>query len=199
MQSHCGVCSQCIDRRFATLATGLEEYDPPERYRVDIFRQGLSLGKDQTLALSFARFAAEVEDLDEIGLFFRFAELSECLDPNDPNCSIVAERLVALLKRHAGSVLRVVEDQIAAAKVELARESLPPNCLIRLIVGSSVAVMRTDSFRHSPDYREVWLDDEKFSLTTNQARVVELLDHQRLGGAEALSQGYILETLDIGS
>ena len=199
MQSHCGVCSQCIDRRFATLAAGLEEYDPPERYKIDIFRQGLSLGRDQTMALSYTRFATEVEDLDAIGLFFRFAELSECIDPSDPNCSIGAERLLALLKRHASSVLRVVEEQIAAAKVELARESLPPNCLIRLIAGSSGSVIRTDNFLHSADYREVWLGDERFSLTTNQARVVELLDSQRLKGVDALSQGYILETLDIGS
>jgi hypothetical protein len=151
------------------------------------------------MALSYTRFATEVEDLDAIGLFFRFAELSECIDPSDPNCSIGAERLLALLKRHASSVLRVVEEQIAAAKVELARESLPPNCLIRLIAGSSGSVIRTDNFLHSADYREVWLGDERFSLTTNQARVVELLDSQRLKGVDALSQGYILETLDIGS
>ncbi|HZA22988.1 MAG TPA: hypothetical protein VFA32_10365, partial [Dehalococcoidia bacterium] len=89
--------------------------------------------------------------------------------------------------------------QIASAKGELARQSLPPNCLIRLIAGSSVPEARPSSFRHSPEYREVWLGDEKFSLTTNQARVVELLDGQRLKGVDALSQGYILETLDIGS
>jgi hypothetical protein len=40
MQAHCGVCSQCIDRRFTTLAAGLEEYDPPGGYQLDIFRQG---------------------------------------------------------------------------------------------------------------------------------------------------------------
>jgi hypothetical protein len=68
-----------------------------------------------------------------------------------------------------------------------------------LIAGSSVTVIRTDSFRHSPDYREVWLGDERFSLTTNQARVVELLDGQRLEGVDSLSQAYILEFLDIGS
>lgn len=137
MQSHCGVCSQCIDRRFATLAAGLEEYDPPGGYRIDILRQGLSQVRDQTMALSYTRFAAEVEDLDEIELFLRFSELSECIDPNDSNCGRIAERLVALLKRHAGSIMRVVEEQIALAKGELARASLPPNCLIRLIAGPS--------------------------------------------------------------
>ena len=33
---HCGSCSQCIDRRFATVGAGLKEYDPPERYGLDM-------------------------------------------------------------------------------------------------------------------------------------------------------------------
>lgn len=199
MQTHCGVCSQCIDRRFATLAADLEEYDPPENYKVDIFRQGLSPGKDQTMALSYTRFATEVEELDETGLFFRFSELAECLDPGDPYCNSIAQQLVALVKRHATAVIRVVEEQIAAAKGELARDSLPANCLLRLIAGPHISGTLPDGFRHSADYREVWLGDEKFSLTPNQARVVELLDQQRLAGVSALSQAYILETLEIGS
>ena len=56
-----------------------------------------------------------------------------------------------------------------------------------------------DGFHHSADYREVWVGDQRFDLTTNQARVVELLHQQHLRGAGSLSQGYILESLDIRS
>ncbi|MEO1512093.1 MAG: 7-cyano-7-deazaguanine synthase, partial [Planctomycetota bacterium] len=35
MHSHCGVCSQCIDRRFAMLAAGVAEHDPASSYEVD--------------------------------------------------------------------------------------------------------------------------------------------------------------------
>ena len=56
------------------------------------------------------------------------------------------------------------------------------------------AVGRTigDNFRHSDDYREVRVGDRRFDLTTNQARVVELLHQQHLKGGSSLSQGYIL-------
>ena len=84
MQAHCGVCSQCIDRRFATLAAGLSEYDPPEGYRKDIFRQELGQGNDRTMALSYVRFAQGLEHLDGPGMFQRFPELFECIDPMDP-------------------------------------------------------------------------------------------------------------------
>ncbi|MDA0734992.1 MAG: 7-cyano-7-deazaguanine synthase [Chloroflexi bacterium] len=201
MQSHCGVCSQCIDRRFATIAAEMEEYDPPERYRVDIFRQELPSPKDRTMALSYARFASEVEPLDATGLFHRYAELFECIDPSDPDAGTVAASLTGMVKRHASTIIKVIEDQIALARSELARQALPPGCLLRLIAGSYavVAGSQTDFFRHNADYREVWLGDERFDLTTNQSRVVELLANQHIAGGAALSQAYILETLDIGS
>ena len=134
-----------------------------------------------------------------------------------------------MLKRHGETVLQVMEEQISLMTSELARESLPKDCLIRLISGSSQtmgqdtgslednsassetesheaniqddAVGRTigDNFRHSDDYREVHVGDRRFDLTTNQARVVELLHQQHLKGGSSLSQGYILETLDIRS
>jgi len=33
---HCGVCSQCIDRRFSVIAAGLEKNEPSELYGVDL-------------------------------------------------------------------------------------------------------------------------------------------------------------------
>ncbi len=36
-QQHCGCCSQCIDRRFAIIATGLQAQDPQTDYEIDVF------------------------------------------------------------------------------------------------------------------------------------------------------------------
>ena len=137
----------------------------------------------------------------------------ECIDPTDADASKIAESLTGMLKRHGETVLAVMEEQISSARSELARESLPQDCLIRLISGSSQdmgqdagshegdsnpsefeshqaniqndEVGRTigDSFRYSDDYREVRVGDQRFDLTTNQARVVELLHQQHLKGA----------------
>jgi 7-cyano-7-deazaguanine synthase in queuosine biosynthesis len=196
LQSHCGTCSQCIDRRFATLAAGVEEYDPPERYKVDIFKQPIDGWRDRTMALSYVRFATAIENLNETQLFSKYSELYDSIDPNDANNKLVAEALIGLLKRHSQSVSRVMEDQISEAKVQLTRETLSSTCLIRLLAGSS---QETSVFRHSSDYRKVWLRDEEFQLTTNQARVVELLYNEWTDGRNAISQAYILETLEIGA
>lgn len=37
--THCGVCSQCIDRRFGIVAAQADEFDPPAHYAVDVFTQ----------------------------------------------------------------------------------------------------------------------------------------------------------------
>jgi 7-cyano-7-deazaguanine synthase in queuosine biosynthesis len=45
-QPHCGVCTQCLDRRLATVYAGLESEDPPEKYLKDIFKDSIPKSSD---------------------------------------------------------------------------------------------------------------------------------------------------------
>ncbi len=195
MRPHCGTCSQCVDRRFSTLAAGLEEYDPGDRYEVDIFRDAVREGDARTMAVSYVRFAVEVSDMSDDGLFARFPELHDAIDPNDTEQRATAGALTALLRRYGAMVQAVAERQVGRWRREFVRQELPPTCLIRLLATPTEPVT-TARFRPAPDYREVWLDGERFALTPNQARVVELM---HANGDAALSQAYILEELDIRS
>ena len=49
LKTHCGRCSQCLDRRFATLAAGLGEEDPEEMYEVDLLTGPRDEGVDRTM------------------------------------------------------------------------------------------------------------------------------------------------------
>ena len=56
LHTHCGCCSQCLDRRFAVLAAGAAEHDPEEMYKVDLLTGSRDIAIDQTMAsLSSAR------------------------------------------------------------------------------------------------------------------------------------------------
>jgi 7-cyano-7-deazaguanine synthase in queuosine biosynthesis len=60
--THCGRCSQCLDRRFGMLAAGVGADDPSEMYETDLLtspREGL----DRTMAESFVRHALELGDM----------------------------------------------------------------------------------------------------------------------------------------
>jgi len=54
--THCGECSQCIDRRIAAHAYDLQEYDHSGLYTFNFLRTPLS-GEAKTVALDYVRFA----------------------------------------------------------------------------------------------------------------------------------------------
>jgi 7-cyano-7-deazaguanine synthase in queuosine biosynthesis len=211
---HCGICSQCVDRRFGALAAGLEEYDPYERYEVDIFRHQLAEGEARTVAESYLRFARLVQRDAPEDLFARFPQLFECLDPHDPSPDDTASLLSGMIIRHGANTRAVMANEVARASADLVDGRLPPTCLIRLSVGQAPTaetaehhagsggdVLPADvapgDFRHSPDYRSVVWRGRAFTLTPQQARVVQLLDDLRRQGTAEVGQAFILEHLDL--
>jgi hypothetical protein len=73
-QTHCGVCSQCLDRRFAVLAAGLGNYDPGALYRLDPLIGDVPGGDSRTLAEAYVRSASEIECMNDLAFFGRFGE-----------------------------------------------------------------------------------------------------------------------------
>ena len=148
------------------------------------------------MPLSFWRFATQVAELDVDGLFARYEELFECVDPDDPNQRETALQLAAMISRHGKHVLSVVANEISRSRAELADGSLPETCLLRLIAGSQVGQPKGQW--HGDDYRKVLYEGEWRDLTTNQARVVEYLA-THLGDAPSLNQSTVLGALEIKS
>ena len=60
--THCGKCSQCISRRFATLASKYGGHDPAEMYKVDLLVGAREDNVDITLLESFIRIAERHAD-----------------------------------------------------------------------------------------------------------------------------------------
>jgi hypothetical protein len=79
MQPHCGVCSQCVDRRFGVLAAGLEAHDPETLYRLDLLVGSLPPGEPRTMVEAYVRTASEIERLNDAAFFARFGEVSRAL------------------------------------------------------------------------------------------------------------------------
>jgi len=129
---HCGFCFQCVDRRFGSIAAGLEEHDLEERYGLDIFCEALREGEARTTAESYLRFARGIAELSDEQILIEYPQLHDCILPDDPAPHETACQLVGMLKRHAESVIAVVAEMVARRKHELAAGSLPQDCLLRL-------------------------------------------------------------------
>ena len=129
---HCGGCSQCVDRRFATVAAGLEAHDPPTRYKQDVFIDDLPGWDDRTTALSYVRFAQEINRHSDQELVEMFPQIYDALLPDDPAPEETMLELLELTKRHARTVLDVLKAQTQRHLEAMVDGTLPPTCLIRL-------------------------------------------------------------------
>lgn len=132
---HCGGCSQCVDRRFSSVAAGLEEYDPAGRYGLDVFVAPLSEGEPRTVAESYVRFARATERATDDDLLKEHLQWLDALDPDDPGFGEAGLRLLDLMRRHADEVVGVFGDMIGRYKRPLARGELSPNSLLPMVLG----------------------------------------------------------------
>lgn len=133
-QPHCGYCSQCVDRRFASLAAGLAAYDPAETYGLDIFAGALPAdGEARKIPLLYRQFARYTQNLSDDEMVDQYPEILECIDPEHP---LSLADVIDVLRRHAQEVLQVMEDQIMTHKRALARGDLPATCLLRFDTGT---------------------------------------------------------------
>ncbi|UUV05883.1 7-cyano-7-deazaguanine synthase [Ruegeria sp. YS9] len=125
---HCGRCSQCIDRRFAVLAAGLESYDPEEAYRVDLLNGRRERVEDKEIALSYVRNAEQFEHLSADVLAQHYPAVLDAVgnlgEPAKTSLSMIAE----LLKRHGVSVAGVMQNVRGSGSLA----AFPENSLPRL-------------------------------------------------------------------
>ncbi len=133
LRTHCGTCSQCIDRRFAVLACGLEKHDPAEAYGVDLLVGERGEGESRTMLAAYLETANEVADMSALDFFGRFGEAARVLKHLDGSADTTALKLFELHQRHAKYVTKVVDDAIVRHHKEIRKRLLPASCLLRLV------------------------------------------------------------------
>jgi 7-cyano-7-deazaguanine synthase in queuosine biosynthesis len=133
--SHCGECSQCVDRRFASYAAGLEEIDDSVPYARNFIAQSMSHGEARTTVVDYVRqannFSTWNADHFVTELFSPLAEAVEYLE-------IASEeeannRIADLCRRHGKQVMNAVATM--RAKHDRLEEKLPEGSLLSLIAG----------------------------------------------------------------
>jgi 7-cyano-7-deazaguanine synthase in queuosine biosynthesis len=104
--THCGGCSQCIDRRFAAYAAGLDEIDHAGLYTTDIIRQQMEDGEVVTGIIDFLRqgrgFAVSNADS-----FYhdKLAELADIVDYLPGTEEDAVQKVWELCHRHGSQVM----------------------------------------------------------------------------------------------
>ena len=138
LRTHCGTCSQCIDRRFAVLASGLDEHDPAEAYGVDLLVGERNEGEPRTMLAAYVETANDMADMSALDFLGRYGEASRVLRHLDGSADSTALKLFELHQRHSKYVTQVIENAIAERRKEIRKRVLPGSCLLRLVYESSL-------------------------------------------------------------
>lgn len=152
LRTHCGTCSQCIDRRFAILSANLEEHDPAEAYDVDLllgerpFEGYLSMNRQRSesriMIAAYVETASDICKMSPIEFFARYGEASRVLRHVSGSADTAALQLFELHKRHARAVSDVIDKSIAKYASAIRRRELPDSCLLRLVCDSAISTSR---------------------------------------------------------
>jgi 7-cyano-7-deazaguanine synthase in queuosine biosynthesis len=116
---HCGRCSQCIDRRFAVLAAGLQRFDPEEAYKVDLMEGARDSVVDREIALSFLRNAQAFEHMTPTELVQVFPAVLDAVGHLGHPPEATLELIARLLQRHGTGVADVMRETLRAGAGEL--------------------------------------------------------------------------------
>lgn len=147
LHTHCGKCSQCIDRRFAVLAAGLDAHDPEEMYKVDLLTGTRPMGEIRTMLEAYVRSATEISQMNEREFFGRHGEVTRLLDHIEGTPDENAKRTYDLLQRHAGDVTSVLDTALARHAREIREGSLPPSCLLLMALAKKYQYRRPSTKR----------------------------------------------------
>lgn len=158
--THCGGCSQCIDRRFAVLAAKADQHDPTEHYKFDVFTQSRDTqdqkkNVDKIMAAAYLERANQVKGLTDVaqfvssypdvGLVFRYLSYD--------NAGQAAQRVFDLYKRHANEVMGALDELLRRHSKGIRERTLPGDCLLRTAYesGSVVSMPAVVSAEKLPD------------------------------------------------
>ncbi|MCP4184313.1 MAG: hypothetical protein GY761_13525, partial [Hyphomicrobiales bacterium] len=123
---HCGRCSQCIDRRFAVIAAGLERFDPEEAYNIDLMTGQRANGVDKEVALSYVRSALAYEIMDQFDLEHRLPEINRVVAHLGGPAPTALNRMSELLRRHGSGVAAVMRKAVEGRSIdEFEPDTLP--------------------------------------------------------------------------
>lgn len=131
IQPHCGICSQCVDRRFAGVAAGWDDAAERPQHEVDLFRDPLSDGDATLYAEQYLRFAwtsleMSPDDLAREQDVWRAAQVA-------PNAGAEITRIYGLVQRHAGQIDGAYKTVYAQNHSDYVQGRLPDKCLLRRI------------------------------------------------------------------
>jgi hypothetical protein len=129
----CGVCSQCIERRFAVLAAGLGRHEPAESYSVELFTGAHTKPEDITMAEQHISRAERLASMSEPAFLAAYGQVFRALPYLEGEAAVNATKIFQLHQRYGRTVLAVVDNELRTNAGFVQALSLPGTSLLAMI------------------------------------------------------------------
>jgi 7-cyano-7-deazaguanine synthase in queuosine biosynthesis len=157
--THCGGCSQCIDRRFAVLAAKADQYDPVEQYKFDVFTQSRDAedkkkNVEKIMAAAYLERANQVKNLSDVTQFITsYPDVGRVFKFLGGDTGQAAQRVFDLYKRHANEVMGALDELLSRHSKGIRERTLPGDCLLRTAYesGSTISMSSVVSVEKLPE------------------------------------------------
>jgi len=135
--THCGTCSQCIDRRLVAIAAGMgPDEDPPEMYKTDLFEHEWNDPAENTLLEGYLRTNKEILALKDTTAFMsRFGEMAKALRHASEDPREVAQSAFELHRRHARQIDEALVRAVRDKAQGILDHQIPTNSLLGIAIG----------------------------------------------------------------
>lgn len=145
-QKHCGLCSQCIDRRFGILAAGLGAYEAPDLYMNDLLLANRDDGDELRMALAYVTLFKKVGATPKERFLVDFPEIVSAVGHfPDLSTSVAGDRLYDLFQRHATAVEDVISSAVREHSTALYRNEIAPASLLAACYSTKVVELAPPS------------------------------------------------------
>jgi 7-cyano-7-deazaguanine synthase in queuosine biosynthesis len=162
---HCGLCSQCVDRRLSALAACLsDEDDPPSRYETDVL-VGERCGADLTFAERYYGTAMEMGLLDTpIKFVDRYGEINDVPPYLGMRADDAIQHSHALHRCHALGIREAFEGVVKTRSETLVGQNYPANSFLGVTLGRVASTCPTAPPNGQLVGQEVVVDSETFQV-----------------------------------
>ena len=105
---HCGICTQCIERRFAFAYAGLEDEEPVQSYEVDIFTEALREGEARGNAEGYLRLITSLRSMTASDFYAKYRIAMLAVDEMDMEPRTAERKLFEMVKSNANQSLQAL-------------------------------------------------------------------------------------------
>ena len=129
---HCGICSQCVDRRFAVMYSGLDTPDELHGYERNIFTDALE-GTEKMQAMSPVQFALDMRRRSLDSFCEKYVQVYDAIIDSAPGeGEQILKAIFDLHTRFANEVHEVIGREHGKNWDKVFNRQLPETCLLML-------------------------------------------------------------------